>query len=97
MTVRITLDGRPLDSPDGAALTTALLAAGRWRLGDHAVTGEPRGPWCGMGVCFECELTVDGREGVRACLTPVRPGMTVTTRAHPTTVPEAPPGTRRMP
>ncbi|MBD0736723.1 (2Fe-2S)-binding protein [Streptomyces sp. CBMA29] len=79
MTVRITLDGRDLDAPEGAVLTTALLGAGQARLGDHAVTGEPRGAWCGMGVCFECEVTVDGDRSVRACLTLVLPGMAVTT------------------
>lgn len=42
---------------------------------------QPRSIFCGIGSCFECRVTVDGRPGVRACITPVREGMTVETEA----------------
>lgn len=76
---RITIDGEPVDAAVGTSLTAVFVAERRWRLRDNPVSGEPRGPFCGMGVCFECEVTVDGRPGVRACLTRVLPGMTVET------------------
>jgi predicted molibdopterin-dependent oxidoreductase YjgC len=77
----ITVDGSPLTVVEGISLTAALVGDDRWHLRRNPVSGDPRGPFCGMGVCFECELTVDGRAGVRACLTRVTPGMRVETGA----------------
>src|ERR1051326_2367792 len=42
-------------------------------------TGEPRGLFCGMGVCFDCLIQVDGRSNVRACRAPVKAGLHVET------------------
>jgi aerobic-type carbon monoxide dehydrogenase small subunit (CoxS/CutS family) len=78
---QILVDGVPLTADRGAALTAALVAAGHWVLRTHPLTGAPRGPLCGMGVCLECEVTVDGQPGIRACLTPVTDGMRVQTSA----------------
>jgi len=78
-TVQITVDGERVDAAEGASLTAAFVGARRWRLRDNPVSGEPRGPFCGMGACFECEVTVDGRPHVRACLTRVVAGMAVET------------------
>jgi predicted molibdopterin-dependent oxidoreductase YjgC len=64
--------------PDGMMLTAVLVRAGVRAVAVNPVSGEPRGPFCGMGVCFECEVTVDERV-VRACLTPATDGMVVTT------------------
>ena len=47
----------------------------------HTPTGAPRGIFCGMGVCFDCLVTVDGLAEQRACMTPVRRGMRVQTRS----------------
>ena len=76
--VTITLDGVPLQAYLGETIAGALLANGRraWR---HTDVGEPRGLFCGMGICFDCVVTVDGIAGVRACLTPVAEGMVVET------------------
>ena len=79
MNARIEVDGETVSAPRGAMLTAALIAAGRWVLRAHPVTGTPRGPLCGMGVCLECEVTVDGRPATRACLTRVTDGMRVWT------------------
>ncbi len=75
--ISIDVDGRRIAALDGQLLTSVLVGAGRWIFRTHLVSGEPRGPFCGMGSCFECELTVDGRRGVRACLVRVHDGMTV--------------------
>jgi aerobic-type carbon monoxide dehydrogenase small subunit (CoxS/CutS family) len=74
----ITVDGAPQSAMRGHSLASALLALGVTafrRDGD----GRARAPVCGMGTCFECRVTVDGRPGVRACLETVREGMRVET------------------
>jgi NADPH-dependent 2,4-dienoyl-CoA reductase/sulfur reductase-like enzyme len=74
--VRFTLDGRPAEAEGGASLLAALWNAGR-RAVRTSVSGEARGPVCGMGACFECRVTIDGEPHRRACLETVREGMEV--------------------
>jgi len=76
--LKITVNGRPVDVPEGAMVSAAIAIAGvtTYR---RSVTGEPRAPLCGMGICFECRVTVDDRPHVRACQTPAREGMKVRT------------------
>ncbi|MFZ0412224.1 MAG: (2Fe-2S)-binding protein [Candidatus Acidiferrales bacterium] len=63
ITVRV--NGRRIQVPTGATASVAMLIAGdRCRT---SVTGEPRGPLCGMGVCFECRVAIDGRRHQRGC------------------------------
>jgi sarcosine oxidase subunit alpha len=71
------VDGEPLAAPAGASLAAVLLQSGRLRF-RTSCTGQDRGPLCGMGTCYECQVRVDGRT-VRACLEPVRDGMEVAT------------------
>ncbi|NUT49405.1 MAG: (2Fe-2S)-binding protein [Saccharothrix sp.] len=73
--VEFSLDGRPLSAAAGRTVAAALLDAGirSWRT--TRAHGRPRGAFCGIGVCFDCLITVDGRPGVRACLLPVADGM----------------------
>jgi hypothetical protein len=68
-------DDEPVEAFEGETIATALLAAGRRTLGRSARLGRPRGLFCGMGVCFECAMTIDGSVGIRACLTDARHGM----------------------
>jgi NADPH-dependent 2,4-dienoyl-CoA reductase/sulfur reductase-like enzyme len=74
--VRFTLDGRPAEAEGGTSLLAALWNAGR-RAVRTSVSGEARGPLCGMGTCFECRVTIDGEPHRRACLETVREGMEV--------------------
>ncbi len=67
---------RELAAYPGETVAGALLAAGV-RTFRHSVDGQPRGYYCGMGVCFECRVRIDGRANQRACMTPVQPGMQV--------------------
>lgn len=60
----------------GDSIAAALLAHGVRTLRRNNAA-EPRGIYCGIGHCFECRVTVDGRPGVRACLTEVEPGADV--------------------
>ncbi|MEU6488021.1 (2Fe-2S)-binding protein [Streptomyces sp. NPDC046887] len=77
---RILVDGEPLGFTEGQTVAAALVAAGRVAWRTTRTGGRPRGIFCGIGVCFDCLVTVDGATGRRACLVPARPGMTVTTR-----------------
>jgi sarcosine oxidase subunit alpha len=73
----ITVDGRAVEAAAGMSVAAALVLAGiPCRT---SVTGEPRGPLCGMGVCFECAATVDGVPLRRTCMTICRDGMEVVT------------------
>ncbi|WEH14164.1 (2Fe-2S)-binding protein [Streptomyces sp. VNUA24] len=76
----VTLDGRAVEALPGQTVGAALRAAGvtSWRTTRGA--GRPRGLFCGIGVCFDCLVTVNGRPNQRACLVPVRPGDTITTQ-----------------
>ena len=78
--VLIHVDGAVVRTSDGMSLAAALLGAGVAAF-RSSVGGEPRAPLCGMGVCFECRVTVDGMAHGRACLLPVVDGMRVSTGA----------------
>lgn len=73
----LTFDGRPITARPGQSVGAALTAAGvrSWRTTRHE--GRPRGLFCGIGVCFDCLLTVDGRPHQRACLVPAEDGMSL--------------------
>jgi sarcosine oxidase subunit alpha len=45
----------------------------------RSVSGEPRGPLCGMGICFECRVRIEGAAHVRSCQTLCENGMDVRT------------------
>lgn len=79
--VTVTLDGAPCTGLDGQSLAAVLLGAGHlgWRRGP---SGAPRGLFCGIGVCFDCLVTVNGDRDVRACRRPARDGDTLTTQTR---------------
>lgn len=78
----IKVDGQAIPARHGQTIAAALVAA-RYRTFRRTSTGAPRGLFCGMGVCFECLVTVNGVVGRRACLTPVEPGMQVCLQSEP--------------
>jgi D-hydroxyproline dehydrogenase subunit gamma len=76
--VSITVDGRALRVAAGVSLAAALLDNGV-RAFRHSVSGAERGPLCGMGVCYECRVMVDGIAHRRSCLVTVSDGMEIAT------------------
>jgi D-hydroxyproline dehydrogenase subunit gamma len=80
--VEILVDGRPVRALAGQSVAGALHQAGVDALHRNPVTGEPRGAFCGMGVCFECELTIDDVPGRRACMTHVAAGLRIETEDY---------------
>ena len=76
--VRLTVNGREVRVPAGTIVAAAIANAG---VGVYrrSVQGEPRAPLCGMGICFECRVTIDGRAHCLSCQTVCEEGMRVVT------------------
>ncbi len=70
---KITVNAEPCTAFPGETLATVLLAAGHTSFRLSPIAREPRGIFCGMGICFDCLVTVNGRPNVRACATLARP------------------------
>jgi D-hydroxyproline dehydrogenase subunit gamma len=75
--VTVTIDGRSVEARVGDTVAAAMLAAGYDHCRTTPVSGSPRAPYCLMGVCFECLVTIDGVGNRQGCLVPVREGMHV--------------------
>ncbi len=75
--ISLTVNGAPVSVLAGATVAVAVTMAGQ--LCRTSVTGEPRGPLCGMGICFECRVTIDGTPHCRSCQILCEPGMDVRT------------------
>lgn len=80
-TVRIYVNGQPVQAVSSDTVATALLIAGITTFRETPVSGAPRAPYCGMGVCFECLVTIDGQANRQACLVPVSEEMKVETKS----------------
>jgi predicted molibdopterin-dependent oxidoreductase YjgC len=80
--LEVLIEGRPVTAHLGETVATVLLAEGQLAM-RTTVDGSPRGVFCGMGVCFDCLVVVDGVPGTRACVTWVRDGMTVSRQDGP--------------
>lgn len=73
----LTVNGHNIELPSGSTVAVAMTIA-------HAacrrsVSGEPRGPLCGMGICFECRVEINGIPHCRSCQILCEPGMEVST------------------
>lgn len=77
-TVRIVIDGSAARVAAGTSVAAALLENKRFTF-RKSVNGEPRGPICGMGICFECRVSINGRPHQRSCQIECRDGMLVET------------------
>ncbi len=73
--VSLTVNGRRVSVPTGGTVAVAMLIAGNECR--TSVTGEARGPLCGMGICFECRVTINGVSHCRSCQILCEPGMEV--------------------
>lgn len=74
--IQATFEGEPLTCAPGASVAAALIATGKnaWR---DTRSGASRGLFCGIGVCFDCLVEIDGESGQRACMIPLADGMDV--------------------
>jgi hypothetical protein len=80
LTETFVFDGAPIAFRPGQSVGAAMIASGvrSWRT--TRVAGRPRGVFCGIGVCFDCLVVIDGTPNERACRVPARAGMSVTTQ-----------------
>ena len=77
--VGILVDGVRVEARAGDSVAAAMLAAGHVTCRRTPVSGSPRAPYCLMGVCFDCLVTIDGIGNRQGCMTQVRDGMQVET------------------
>jgi D-hydroxyproline dehydrogenase subunit gamma len=78
--VRLSVNGKAVELPAGAMVSAAVAISGASRF-RRSVTGQPRAPLCGMGICYECRVTINGRAHAKSCQIPCEPGMEVETDA----------------
>jgi aerobic-type carbon monoxide dehydrogenase small subunit (CoxS/CutS family) len=76
--VEIWVNDRKVQVPSGISVAAAVFISGEQKF-RASVTGEARAPLCGMGICFECRVTIDGRAHCRSCQILIQPGMRVET------------------
>jgi D-hydroxyproline dehydrogenase subunit gamma len=75
--ITVAVNGIPVVVPSGTTVAVAMVIAGQ--ACRTSVSGEPRGPLCGMGICFECRVDIGGIPHRRSCQVLCEQGMQVTT------------------
>ena len=78
--IEFTFDGEKIVAITGQSVAAALLAANQRTLRKTRFNNNERGVFCGIGVCFDCLVVIDGITNQRACLIEARPGMKVQTQ-----------------
>lgn len=76
--IALTVNGAEVSVAPGTTVASAILIAGS--PARISVSGEPRAPLCGMGICFECRATINGRAHRRSCQVLCESGMDVCTQ-----------------
>ena len=76
--ISLTINGEEVETAEGTTVAAAIMNTGLDAF-RTSVTGGPRGPLCGMGVCFECRVTIDDVSHQRSCNVLVQNGMEVVT------------------
>ena len=76
----IEVDGRKVPAYEGETIAAVLLAAGIWVSRLTPKKHEPRGVYCGIGICHECVMVVNGVPDIRICQTLATPGCKVATQ-----------------
>ena len=77
MDIDITINGRPFAVQEGCTVAVAIAMANLPCR--TSISGEKRGPLCGMGICFECRATVNGASHTRTCQLLCEPAMDIRT------------------
>jgi len=75
----ISIDGTRIKARKGQTIAEALLASGL-RVFRRTKRNAPRGLYCGIGICFECRMVVNGIPNIRTCITPAEPGSKIATQ-----------------
>ena len=78
--IEFPFEGEKIDAITGQSVAAALLAANQRTLRKTRFNNNERGVFCGIGVCFDCLVVIDGITNQRACLIEAKPGMKVQTQ-----------------
>ena len=81
-TVIIHVNGQPIEAKEGEPIASALIAAGIMTFRTTRVLQEPRGYFCGIGLCSDCMMTVNDIPNIRTCITQVQEGMSIETQSR---------------
>lgn len=76
-TLSVTIDGIASEARAGDSVAATLIAAGMADCRTTPVSESPRGPYCMMGVCFDCLVVIDGKPNQQGCMIPVANGMRI--------------------
>ena len=79
-TLTVMIDGERYVARTGDTVAAVLLLSGARSTRVSPVSGEARAPYCMMGVCFECLVTIDGVGNRQSCLIEVADGMRIETQ-----------------
>ncbi len=85
--VTLMVNGQKIIAYENESVHAALTAAGI-RNFQLSKTGKPRGVFCGMGICYDCLVTINNVPGQRACMTMVKDKMEIITEAPSILTPE---------
>jgi predicted molibdopterin-dependent oxidoreductase YjgC len=80
--ITVQINGISYDADEGQMVSAVLVTSGTRVYRYTEKSGSARGLFCGMGICFECLVTIDGVPNQRACVTPVAPGMKILTQQN---------------
>ena len=78
----VQVDGKRVEAFSGETIAAVFFSNGIRIFRYTRKNKKPRGIYCGMGVCYDCLVTVDGIHNVRACVTSVKDGMRIETTAE---------------
>ena len=81
-TVTIHVNSHPIEAKEGEPIASALIAAGIMTFRLTRVRHEPRGYFCGIGLCSDCMMTVNNVPNIRTCITRVQEGMSIETQSR---------------
>jgi D-hydroxyproline dehydrogenase subunit gamma len=76
--IQLRVNGKTVSVSPGTIVAAAVAQAGQSRF-RRSVQGEARGPLCGMGICMECRVTINGQAHARSCQTVCQEAMEVRT------------------
>ena len=76
-TITIFFEGSSVQVESGQTVAAALLSKGHLCFRNSPISGQPRAPYCMMGVCYECMLEIDGNSSQQACMIQVSEGMDI--------------------
>lgn len=76
-TVTVFIEGSAVKVPQYTTVAAAVLTHGMKHTRTSAISGSPRAPFCMMGVCFECLMTINGKSNCQACMEFVEEGMQI--------------------